>query len=242
MREIYTKDKQYRIYEAKIASAPGKEWRVGFRDTDHTIYHVVAIAATLDEARRKLRTHRAKPVRAKRSRKVKHTPRRRKDGPAGFKPGHVNVAINALLGHEWLVQDSWIRFREGVLMRDGDFYRVVTNDGLRFKGAKHPKKAIELWKEGIRAPDEQPQANQLWVSRRQANRGLQLLRVRKHGDPLTGGAYFIARLVLFDTARHKWTPVFHENGNGVQARKVRGTLDQLQSQYRREYDPTRSST
>jgi hypothetical protein len=242
VKTYYIDNGRYKLYQAPIAVPPGKEWRVGFKDDGHTIHHVIAIAKKRSEAIEKLRAHRNTPKRRKRTKKTKHSMRRRKDGPTGFAPGHVNIAINALLGHGWVIQDSWIRFDEGVLMRDGDFYRVIDNDGNRYKGARHPRKAIELWKEGERAPADRPQPHQLWVSRKQPNRGLELIRVRSHGHPLTGGAYIVGRVVLFDTARRRWTPVFLDTPQGSRARKVRATPDELQRQYRRELDPTRSST
>jgi hypothetical protein len=49
-----------------------------------------------------------------------------KEGTAGFDPGHVNQAINLLHGLQWAVEDDCISFMAGVLVRDGDFYRVVT--------------------------------------------------------------------------------------------------------------------
>lgn len=236
-KEVYTQDKRYKIYQAPIAVKPGKEWRVGHRSDEHTIYHVVAIARTKEEALEKLKAHRKGNVRKKRTKKVHHKIRTRRDGPLGFPSKHVNLAINALLGHEWVIQDAWIRFREGVLLRDGDFYRVVDNDGNRFKGAKHPRKAIEFWKEGKQAPDDKPAAGQLWVHRRRLNSGLELKRVRSHGHPRDNGPYIIAQVVLFDNARAKWTPIF----NGDKARRIRTTPDNLTKHYRRELDPTRSS-
>lgn len=73
-----------------------------------------------------------------------------KEGTAGYEPKHVNEAITALKGLQWAVEDDCVSFMAGVLVRDGDYYRVVSWRGERFRGATTPHIAIEAWKRGMK--------------------------------------------------------------------------------------------
>lgn len=83
---------------------------------------------------------------------VRPKPLRRtaKDGTQGFKAGHINEAIDALKGLHWAVEDDCVSFVAGVLVHDGDFYRVISWQGERFRGAATPRVAVEAWKRGVK--------------------------------------------------------------------------------------------
>lgn len=72
------------------------------------------------------------------------------EGTYGFERGHVNQAINSMNHVDWVIEDDCISFMAGVLVRDGDYYRVISWRGERFRGATTPRVALEAWKRGMR--------------------------------------------------------------------------------------------
>jgi hypothetical protein len=79
--------------------------------------------------------------------------RMRRQGTVGFSGHQVNEAINALIGHAWVIEDDCISFDAGALMWSGGHFRVVQWDGTVFRGAATPAAALWAYRRGMTRPD-----------------------------------------------------------------------------------------